>query len=422
MEITYQRNLYKSYMCIETTEDFIEEHELMMLQKYKIPQLLPMHVMIQDGKVQYWFEITGKQQLKDYLGGRQIGTELLKKILFSIENVCRKLPEYLLKEDRLCLSEELLYVDLVEETVYFTYLPFWNGSFPNEFRRWMEEALKNIDHQDRKCTELAYDIYEKCRDENTGIHELLKRSREQMGLASEPMSEPISEKLLEKDFSKIPKKETPEQEKSRHEYSFSALKEKGKNIWEEKKIQIEEVLSKSMENFLRISLNLKIPLKRKETKKKEIEKKEIKKKENKEILFKKSRNIKNHMVENNIPLQNLEEDTVYQTELLCREQKEKKGWLSYQGTSGCLDFCISKEKFLIGRNSKQVDGQIQTDGISRVHARITKREGGYYIEDLNSTNGTYLNGDLLEYHRVRKLNQNDRVRFGNEEYLFYEKD
>lgn len=133
MEITYQRNLYKSYMCIETTEDFIEEHELMMLQKYKIPQLLPMHVMIQDGKVQYWFEITGKQQLKDYLGGRQIGTELLKKILFSIENVCRKLPEYLLKEDRLCLSEELLYVDLVEETVYLHICPFGMEVFQMNF-------------------------------------------------------------------------------------------------------------------------------------------------------------------------------------------------------------------------------------------------------------------------------------------------
>lgn len=173
MEITYQKNLHKSYMCIETTEDMIEEHELIILQKYKVPQLLPLQVMIQDGKVQYWFEITGKQQLTDYLAGRQMGTEQLKKILFSLERLCEKIPEFLLKEERICLLQELLYVDLMDKTVYFTYLPFWSGSFPEEFRRWMEETLRKIDHQDRECVELAYNVYEKSRQENVSMQEIL---------------------------------------------------------------------------------------------------------------------------------------------------------------------------------------------------------------------------------------------------------
>jgi len=92
--------------------------------------------------------------------------------------------------------------------------------------------------------------------------------------------------------------------------------------------------------------------------------------------------------------------------------------LIYQGEHGCADFQIETEEYFLGRNSGEVDGKIETDGISRVHARITKREGEYYIEDLNSTNGTYVNGELLERHRIRKLNANDWVRFGIEEYLF----
>ena len=79
---------------------------------------------------------------------------------------------------------------------------------------------------------------------------------------------------------------------------------------------------------------------------------------------------------------------------------------------------IAEEEFLIGRGRHQVNGRIETDGISRMHAKIKREEGEYYIEDLNSTNGTYLNEELLEYHRAKKLNRNDRVRFGIEEYVF----
>lgn len=107
MEITYRRHLHKSYMCIETTEDAIEAHEMMILQKYSVPQLLPMQLMIQDGRVQYWFEITGKQQLSDYIGGKQIGIEQLKRVLFSVEQMCRKMPEFLLREERISLLPEL---------------------------------------------------------------------------------------------------------------------------------------------------------------------------------------------------------------------------------------------------------------------------------------------------------------------------
>ena len=42
----------------------------------------------------------------------------------------------------------------------------------------------------------------------------------------------------------------------------------------------------------------------------------------------------------------------------------------------------------------------------------------YYLEDLNSTNGTYLNGEPIAYHQQRRLCKNDRILFGAEEYLF----
>ncbi len=52
------------------------------------------------------------------------------------------------------------------------------------------------------------------------------------------------------------------------------------------------------------------------------------------------------------------------------------------------------------------------DGVSRRHARIYKREGHLYLEDLDSTNGTFLNGDRLEPYVPRRLSDGDTVTLG----------
>src|SRR5215471_7906645 len=51
---------------------------------------------------------------------------------------------------------------------------------------------------------------------------------------------------------------------------------------------------------------------------------------------------------------------------------------------------------------------IDDSSISLMHARITRKNGDYYLKDLNSTNGTTLNGQLVAEARLRDL---DRVRF-----------
>jgi pSer/pThr/pTyr-binding forkhead associated (FHA) protein len=56
-------------------------------------------------------------------------------------------------------------------------------------------------------------------------------------------------------------------------------------------------------------------------------------------------------------------------------------------------------------------------GISRHHARIVGWRGQYEIEDLESSNGTWMNGERLEPLRKCALDIGDEVRFGN--CIFY---
>jgi len=49
--------------------------------------------------------------------------------------------------------------------------------------------------------------------------------------------------------------------------------------------------------------------------------------------------------------------------------------------------------------------------VSQVHARLTERNGALWIEDLGSTNGTFVNGKQLT--EAVKLRTGDRVQIGN---------
>ena len=70
---------------------------------------------------------------------------------------------------------------------------------------------------------------------------------------------------------------------------------------------------------------------------------------------------------------------------------------------------------MIGR-SPQTDVQIDDSFASARHARIYERDGLYYVEDMGSTNGTYLNGRQLQ--SPKQLRGEDRIRIGDTEFRY----
>lgn len=64
----------------------------------------------------------------------------------------------------------------------------------------------------------------------------------------------------------------------------------------------------------------------------------------------------------------------------------------------------------IGR-SKDADVRIDDRYASSIHARVFSREGRFYVEDMNSTNGTLLNGATL--HGEADLIDRDTIQIGD---------
>ncbi len=58
----------------------------------------------------------------------------------------------------------------------------------------------------------------------------------------------------------------------------------------------------------------------------------------------------------------------------------------------------------------QDDGALY--GVSRQHACIYQGDDGAYIEDINSTNGTFINGQRLAPMQMHPLHNGDRLKLG----------
>ena len=69
----------------------------------------------------------------------------------------------------------------------------------------------------------------------------------------------------------------------------------------------------------------------------------------------------------------------------------------------------------IGR-SKDADVQIEDRYASGIHARLFSREGRHWVEDMNSTNGTRLNGAAL--NGEAELVDGDTVQIGDTVFRF----
>jgi pSer/pThr/pTyr-binding forkhead associated (FHA) protein len=80
--------------------------------------------------------------------------------------------------------------------------------------------------------------------------------------------------------------------------------------------------------------------------------------------------------------------------------------------NGCfagLEIPLKKTKTLLGRDLG-CDICLDDSLVSSEHAVVVKSDSGYIIEDLNSRNGTYVNGDSVQR---RELRNGERISIGN---------
>lgn len=362
MKIEYTRSLQSAYMKI-ALEEPLSRTEEEMLSHNRIGGILPLQWQQEDDVYMLRYDITGKQALDVLLAQKQADEKFVQLLLMGICGVVKELEKYLLAQEGLLLCPETVFWDAKTAGVYFCYYPGTEVSLQEQFQGLMEYLLAKTDHKNVQAVELAYGAYEallKPTFHLNEIQEILKNQYEPEECVKE---EDVQIQNDTEDFE-------VEQKSSMVEKVFGWEKGREINIMAWIKEQLKKVI--------------------------------VRKPAEEPIVFEP------------------EEEEVKKgqpTVLLAENEEEPEGIFRYEGTHYLPDIVITRLPFVIG-SDESCDGKISLPTISRQHAKVTKLDGVYFLEDLNSTNGTRVVGGLLTYKTKVSLKRNERVSFANEAYRF----
>ena len=107
------------------------------------------------------------------------------------------------------------------------------------------------------------------------------------------------------------------------------------------------------------------------------------------------------------------------TECFSEENTETQWELIYKGDGMEQDLRLTAFPYLVGTDKETVQGALVSRTVSRIHAKLYMEEDRLYVEDYNSTNGTYVNRRLLPMNTPAELHPGDRVVFATEEYVVH---
>lgn len=79
---------------------------------------------------------------------------------------------------------------------------------------------------------------------------------------------------------------------------------------------------------------------------------------------------------------------------------------------------ITGNIFRIGRKDDGMDYVVSHNpAISKKHAEVLVRDGKYYVRDVGSKNGTYVNGRILPKNKEEEISNGDLIKLANEDFL-----
>ena len=113
-----------------------------------------------------------------------------------------------------------------------------------------------------------------------------------------------------------------------------------------------------------------------------------------------------------------EEENVGTTTLLWKGEEEYEPHLTLisMNPRERNSIVLVKDSYLIGKLKTKADICLEEEGISRIHAKIQKEGEEYYLCDMNSTNGTFINGRRLGVNEKVPLHVSDEIAFARTEY------
>lgn len=356
MDIRYKRDLHSNYMILKEERPAAEDYRIRMITENRIYGFLPCVVQRYEEHTEYYYEITGQQSMQLLYERKKLNFLQLKELLRDLLHVMEAAREFLLNADNFILRPDSMYLNVKSEKLYLCYYPDYKKEIRESFLELAEYLLGKLDKSDAEGIEFGYELYQSALEPNFSLLELLHKYTEQ---------EKKAEKIIQ--------------------VSSTCSDSPAPSV----SVQ-EQILEKtgSWKNFFK-----------KRTKNPELE----------DYVAEADR------IGSGTALFLKEEETVLET--VCLQKVKREGLFLKSLNAEYPDIQVKEENFLIGKKKGSVDGCIPAPTVSRIHARITFDGVVYYVEDLNSTNGTWADQIQLNPYELCPLKDGMYLTFAGVEYV-----
>ena len=459
MQIDYKRDLNHTYVILqEEKEPDTASYQIRMLLTNAIPGLLDCKIGKMDDKTLFYYEVTSRQSLRSVFEQRSIGAEVLRKLFEQLLDLLEELGQYLLVPDGLVLQPELVFADANLENFSFCYLPGkqgHTGCFQKQIRELMEYLLPKLDHQEQDAVVLGYGLYREISAEIFSV-ETIQALLYQTGKEKKETTEQEGKERSREENPPVQKEEMlweeREAEAAAENFFVEAEEEKDEGNWKNiveavicigflggvlalRWTQAETVWylvlggAAAVVGIVSLALELfseyqnRKGLKQKDgtwNPQSDTEQQGWRRDSpvEKEKTWEKNEEQENRKMHSLMELEGQEEDLFGKTELLTSPEDEGRAYLIPIDPIDLPLIPIERGSTLIGKLSAAADVILPYRTVSRLHAKLVSTEEGDYLLDLNSRNGTTVNGVPLMGETKRKLEDGDDISFAGKKYRY----
>lgn len=167
MQAEYKMETERNYMILEAeqTEQFFSTQ---MLFENKIPGLIIFESRCFNGENKYFYDITGRHSLKEYVKREQLREREIRKLLQCLYRVVIEMRSYFLNAGGLLMDPEYIFRD-EKEFCFCFYPPQENVSTEASLKILAEQLLELSDDEDDDTLELIYSFYKIVTESEKGI-------------------------------------------------------------------------------------------------------------------------------------------------------------------------------------------------------------------------------------------------------------
>lgn len=456
MRAEYKRDMNHNYLILYGEDEInTDSYQVRMLVGNVIPSLLKCRIQGMDGRFLVYFDITSKQALSVLYEEKKMGVEDLRLIFGGFVKAMEDAAEYLMNPGQFIISPEYIYTDIEKQEIYFCMMPGYEKDIKEQFQFLTEYILPKIDHQDQDAVILGYGVYKRAMEDSfhlEHIKEELYKTQGQQGTTTnkpEQMETESEQRQESEDFN--PEEEGFwENEEINQEFVRDGEKSKRLSLPQKTGVIVLTaillcgiaaitlmgylpyletgtilgiiiVLVACVMLFVYVLKIKKKPGALRQGREEERDKpKGITGKVPTDQTDQSQNTIKSVVKSTNKPVvksSQLHAD-YGETVVLSAGAVSGPASLVSKEPGELATIYINEDLTVIGKLETACDAVICLPTVSRIHAKIRKKEDAYYLTDMNSRNGTAVNGRLLLPDEEYQLEPEDEVDFAQARYIF----